>query len=423
MKSFFLKILKYKLKRLAKLTLWRYRPGIIGVTGSVGKTSAKMAIAAVLKGERLVRFAKGNFNNEIGLPLSIIGDYSEIKGLFFWPVVLSKALWQALGPKNKNFPELLVLEYAADKPGDIKYLLSIARPNVSVVTAIGDVPVHVEFYAGPEEVAREKGRLIEFLPVAGFAVLNSDDESVLNLKDRTRAHIMTFGFSRNANLRITNYEIRQFEDRPIGISFKLEYGGSVVPVKIDEVFGKAQAYAAAASAAVGIAFGFNLVKIAEQLKNYKPARGRMDLVEGQKNTLILDDSYNASPLSMKAALDTFKEISAKRKIAVLGDMTEIGKFTLEAHEEIGKIVAEFVDVLVTVGLKGKIIAESAKKAGMNKKNVYEFGDADEAKKPVEDLIRKGDLVLVKASHSVRLNEVVEEIQALTEFDIKSIRED
>ena len=422
MKEILVKVLKTVLKRLAHLTLWRYRPGIIGVTGSVGKTSAKMAIAAVLKGERLVRFAKGNFNNEIGLPLSILGDYGEIKGFLFWPIVLYKSLWQALGPKNRNYPELLVLEYAADKPGDIKYLLSVARPNVSVVTAIGDIPVHVEFYAGPEEVAREKGRLIEFLPVAGFAVLNSDDEVVLNLKERTRAHIMTFGFSSNANLRITNYEIRQDEEKPIGICFKLEYGGSVVPVKIDGVFGKAQAYAAAASAAVGIAFGFNLVKISEQLRNYKPAHGRMDLVEGQKNSLILDDSYNASPLSMKAALDTFKEIKAKRKIAVLGDMTEIGQYTLEAHEEIGKLVAEFVDVLITVGLKGKMIADAAKKSKFNKKNIYEFADVSDAKKPVEDLIRKGDLILVKASHSVRLNELVEEIQALNEFDIKSLRE-
>lgn len=423
MKELLTKILKYKLKRLAKLTLWRYRPGIIGVTGSVGKTSAKMAIATVLKGERSVRFAKGNFNNEIGLPLSILGDYAEIKGFFFWPVVLCKSLWQALGPKNKNFPELLVLEYAADKPGDIKYLLSIARPNVSVVTAIGDIPVHVEFYSGPEEVAREKGRLIEFLPVAGFAILNRDDEVVFDLKERTRAHLMTFGFSRDSSLRISNYEIRQNEEKPVGISFKLEYGGSIVPVKIDECFGKAQAYAAAAAAVVGIAFGFNLIKISEQLKNYRPARGRMDLVDGQKSTLILDDSYNASPLSVRAALDTLKDLTAKRKIAVLGDMTEIGKFTLEAHEDIGRLAAEFVDVLVTVGVKGKMIAEAAKKAGLNKKNIYEFETAEEAKKPVEALIRKGDLILVKASHSVGLEEVVKEIQALTEFDLKDLRED
>lgn len=422
MKENLIKILKLVLKRLAKLTLWRYRPGIIGVTGSVGKTSTKIAIAAVLNGERAVRFAKGNFNNEIGLPLSILGNYSEIKGFLFWPSVILKSIWQAIGPRNKNYPELLILEYAADKPGDIKYLLSIARPNVSIITAIGDIPVHVEYYNGPEEVAREKGRLIEFLPVAGFAILNSDDENVFKLKDRTRAHLITFGFGRNANVRITNYEIREEEERPIGISFKLEYGGSMVPVRIDKVFGKAQCYAAAAAAAVGIAFGLNLVKISDQLKNYKPARGRMDLVEAQKGALILDDSYNASPLSMQAALDTLKDINAKRKVAILGDMTEIGKFSLEAHEEIGKIAAEFVDVLITVGLKGKIIAESAKKSGFNKKNLYEFENTEEAKKPVEDLIRKGDLILVKASHSIGLEDVVKEIQTLTEFDFKEIKD-
>ena len=401
-----IKLLKYVIRKLARLILWRYRPGIIGVTGSVGKTSTKIAIAEVLKGERL--------------SIDMREDFLDRSSALYKQKLLN---YQIIGPRNKNYPELLILEYAAAKPGDIRYLLSIARPNVSVVTAIGDVPVHVEFYADPEEVAREKGRLIEFLPAAGFAVLNSDDESVFDLKDRTRAHIMTFGFGRGANLRITNYEIREFEEKPIGISFKLEYGGSVIPVKIDNVFGKAQAYAAAAGAAVGMAFGLNLVKISDQLRNYRPPRGRMNLIAGQKNTSILDDSYNASPLSMKAALDTLKDISAKRKIAVLGDMTEIGKFTVEAHEEIGKLIAEFVDVLVTVGLKGKIIADSAKKAGLNKKSIYEFQNVDEAKKPVEALIRKGDLILVKASHSMRLNEVVEEIQALTEFDLNSIRED
>ncbi|MBI3589263.1 MAG: UDP-N-acetylmuramoyl-tripeptide--D-alanyl-D-alanine ligase [Candidatus Liptonbacteria bacterium] len=418
MKETLVKILKAVLKRLASVTLWRYRPGIIGVTGSVGKTSTKMAIAAVLKGDRLIRFAQGNFNNEIGLPLTILGDYSEVKGIFFWMSVIFRSLWQILGPKNTHYPELLILEYAADKPGDIKYLLSIARPNVSIITAIGDIPVHVEFYNEAEEVAREKGRLIEFLPTAGFAILNKDDEAVLNLKDRTRAHLMTFGFNRGSDLRITNFETRIFEGVPTGLSFKLEYGGSTVPVKIDHAIGKAQGYAAAAAAAVGIAFGFNLIKVSDRLKNYQPPRGRMNLVRGIKSSLILDDSYNASPMSMHAALDTLRDLPAKRKIAVLGDMTEIGSYTIGAHETLGRLAADVVDILVTVGPRGKIIAESAQKTGLNKKNIQVFEDVDEAKKPIRELIRKGDLVLVKASHIIQLNEIVEEIQELREFHLE-----
>ena len=418
MKENLLKILESIIRKLAQLTLWRYRPGIIGVTGSVGKTSTKMAIAEILKYDRDLRFSKGNFNNEIGLPLTILGGWGEIRGTFFWLKVIFSSLLNAFAPLSwikKKYPELLVLEYAADRPGDIRRLLTIARPNISIITAIGEIPVHIEFYAGSEEVAREKGRLIEYLPSAGFAVLNYDDETVMALKDRTRANVITFGFARGADMRIANFETKSAGFKPLGISFKLEYGGSVVPIRIDKVFGRAQAYASAAAACVGVIFGLNLVKISEALKNYVPATGRMRLVAGQNSTYILDDSYNASPMSVHAALDTLRDLPAKRKIAVLGDMTEIGPYTIQAHEEIGKIASDVVDVLITVGIAAKLIADSAIKEGFKKKNVYQFNDAGDAIKPIEEMIKKGDLILVKGSHIMRMEEIVEEIQLLEEF--------
>ncbi|MEK9173126.1 MAG: UDP-N-acetylmuramoyl-tripeptide--D-alanyl-D-alanine ligase [Patescibacteria group bacterium] len=414
MKSSLNKILKFKLKKLAELTIWRFRPGIIGVTGSVGKTSTKMAIATILSSERDIRFASGNFNNEIGLPFTIISSESKIGGVFFWFKILVFAAFNLLAPKKwmrQRYPELLILEYAADNPGDIKYLLGVARPNISVITAIGDIPVHVEFFTGPEEVAREKARLIEYLPAAGFAVLNYDDETVMNLKDRTRAHIMTFGFGKGADVRISNFETRAEGERPIGISFKLEYGGSFVPVRLAGVFGKTQAYAAASGACVGLIFGMNLVKISEALKNYRPASGRMELMAGIKYTHILNDSYNASPLSMHAALDTLVDLPASRRVAILGDMTEIGKYTLEAHEKIGRIASNSVDVLVTIGPRAKFIAEAARKNGLRKNNIYVFDRVEDALKPVQNLIRKGDLILIKASHIMQLEKMVEEIKA------------
>ncbi len=418
MKDVALKILKMVLRKLAILTLWRYRPGIIGITGSVGKTSTKMAVAAVLKNDRNLRFSKGNFNNEIGLPLTICGEWEEVRGFFFWLKVISSTFLGIFIPRRwieKKYPELLVLEYAADRPGDIRYLLSIARPNISIITTVGDIPVHVEFYAGPEEVAREKGRLIEFLPSSGFAILNYDDETVMALKDRTRANVITFGFARGAGVRITNFETKTEGQKPVGIAFKLEYGGSVVPVKMSGVFGRAQGYAAAAAACVGIVFGLNLVKISDSLRDYKPPAGRMRLVSGQKSTFILDDSYNASPMSTHAALDTLKDLPAKRKIAILGDMTEIGPYTIQAHEEIGRIASEVVDILVTVGHAAKLIAESAVKNGLKKKNVFSFNDVDEAQQPVKEIIKKGDLILVKGSHVMCLDEIVEKLQLLEEF--------
>ena len=405
----------------------RYRPGIIGVTGSVGKTSAKLAIAAVLGPSRRTRFSRGNFNSELGLPLAIIGDFSDdemkvvshdtpvgekrIRKAFFWLKVMTVGILNLI-VKKRGYPEILVLEYGADRPGDLRKLLEITRPNISVITAVGDIPAHVEFFSGAKEVAREKSRLIEHLPSAGFAILNYDDDTVMELKDRTRAHVVTFGFKRGAELRLTNFENNIEDKKPVGVSFKMEYGGSSIPVRIDGAFGKTQAYAAGAAATVGLIFGLNLIKISESLKCYRPAPSRMELFPGVKGTTVIDSSYNASPLSTNAALDTLGDLPGRRKVAVLGDMLELGEYSMEAHERVGKTAAQVVDVLVTVGEAAKLIAEAARKNGLSKRNIQSFYSADEAVDAVEKVIKKGDLILVKGSHSMELKKIVESIKAV-----------
>ena len=418
-------LLRWYVRMLAKLTLWRYRPGIVGVTGSAGKTSAKLAIATVLGTVRRVRASSGNMNNDLGLPLAILGDWSpedlrlvshdtpagtkRFKKLYFWLRVIALTKWRII-VKAKDYPEILILEYGADRPGDIKRLLRIARPNVSVVTAIGETPVHVEFYGGPEGVAREKGRIIECLPAAGFAVLNYDDDFVMELEPRTRGRVFTYGFEKGAAIQVSRFENRVHDGRPVGVAFKIDYAGSSVPVRIPDVFGKVQAYAAAAAASVGLIFGMNLVKIAEALEEYRPADSRMQLLPGIKETFVMDDSYNASPISMAAALETLGDLPATRRIAVLGDMLEIGKFTEDAHAHVGTLVAHVADVLVTVGPRAKFIAEAAVNEGMKRSAVHSFDTADEAVEPLQAFLKKGDLVLVKGSHSMELNKVVEGIK-------------
>jgi UDP-N-acetylmuramoyl-tripeptide--D-alanyl-D-alanine ligase len=426
MKQFFINFLRWDLRLLARLTIRRYRPGIVGVTGSVGKTSTKLAIKAVLGQGRRVRVSSGNLNNELGLPLTILGDWTAaelklvsrdtpagtalVRKFFFWWKVVAVAKWNIIF-KSHDYPDILVLEYGADRPGDIKTLLRIARPNVSVVTAIGDYPVHVEFYAGPEGVAREKGRLVECLPASGVAVLNADDKTVMHMEPRTRARVATFGFEKGAGVRVSRFENRADGDRPLGIAFRLEHAGASVPVRIEGAFGKTRAYASAAAAAVGLIFGMNLAKIAEALREYHPADSRMQLVPGIKYTYLIDDSYNASPLSMHAALDTLKDLPAARRIAVLGDMLEIGKYTPEAHERVGRLAAASADILFTVGPRAKFIAEAARAAGMKRADIHSFDTADEAGEPLQTLMKKGDLVLVKGSHAMELNKVVEEVKA------------
>ncbi|MBI2888982.1 MAG: UDP-N-acetylmuramoyl-tripeptide--D-alanyl-D-alanine ligase [Candidatus Liptonbacteria bacterium] len=418
-------MLRWKLKTLARLTLWRFEPDIVGVTGSVGKTSAKLAIAAVLGAARRVRAAPGNLNNDLGLPVAILGEWGDaaarlvsreappgqpVRKAFFWFRVLCGGMAQFLFLPKKKYPEILVLEYGADKPGDIKELLSIARPSVSVITAIGEVPVHVEFYANPGEVAREKARLIESLPAAGFAVLNHDDPAVMALKDQTRAHVCTYGFGDGAEVALARFEHKVFEGKPLGISFKIEHGGSFVPVRLDNAFGRAHAYAAGAAASVGLIFGMNLVTISEALKRYVPAEGRMDLHAGVKESCVLDDSYNASPLSMRSALETLRDLPGTRRVAVLGDMLEIGSFAMQAHESAGRLAAKCADIIVTVGAHAKLIADAALHAGVPRDRIMSFDTAEDAANPVHNLIQKGDLVLVKGSHAMHLEEVVGEIK-------------
>ncbi|MFA6407182.1 MAG: Mur ligase family protein [Candidatus Paceibacterota bacterium] len=410
MKMFALQLLQFVLKVLAKVTLLRYSPGIVGITGSVGKTSTKEAIKAVLLKERNVRAPSKNYNNEVGLPLSILGDWESTGGFFFWIKVVVSSLYR-LVIKDKNYPEVLILEYAVDRPGDMKYLLDIARPHIGIFTAMGDVPVHVEFFTGPEAVMREKARLVAQLPATGFAILNVDDPLVMQTKVQTRAKIMTFGFEERAEVRVSNFANR-FDGKSGGITCKLSYGGSVVPLRIDRALGKAQAYSAAAAAAVGLIFGMNLIKIAEALAYYEAPAGRLKLIQGIRESFLIDDTYNASPLAMQHGLETLKSLNAKRKIAVLGDMLEIGKYTLEAHEEIGRsLKKKGIDILVTIGLRGKLIADAAIHAGFSEKSIFTFMDTDEAGRFLQEKIQKGDLVLVKASQGVRLEKVVEEVMA------------
>ena len=410
MKQSLLNILKYILRMLARATLARYSPGIVGITGSVGKTSTKEAVRTVLAAERTVRAPAKNFNNELGLPLAILGDWESAGGVFFWLKVICVSIWRLI-VKSKEYPEVLVLEYAIDRPGDMKYLLEIARPHIGLFTAMGDVPVHVEFFTGPEAVMREKARLISQLPATGFAILNIDDPLVMEAKSQTRAQVMTFGFDEKADVRVTNFS-NNFDGKSGGISCKLTYGGSIVPVRIDRALGKAQAYSIGAAAVVGLIFGLNLVRIAEALSAYEAPAGRLKLVRGIRESFLIDDTYNAAPTAMHSALETLKSLNAKRKIAVLGDMLEIGKYTLEVHEGVGKLVKKIgIDMLLTVGIRGKLIAEAAIKEGMSDKAVFQFMDIYEATEFLEAKIQKGDLILVKGSQGVRLEKVVKELMA------------
>ncbi|TSC53291.1 MAG: UDP-N-acetylmuramoyl-tripeptide--D-alanyl-D-alanine ligase, partial [Parcubacteria group bacterium LiPW_39] len=339
-------LLVFILRILAQATLWRYKPLIIGVTGSVGKTSTKEAIYAVLKNKFNVRRNIKNYNNEIGAPLTILGQETGGRSLWHWLKVFLIGFFQIF--YARNYPKILILEMGADRIGDISYLTSFVKPYISVVTAIGEIPVHVEFFQSVNQVAREKANLVRVLDKDGWAVLNFDDERVRSMVNRTQGQIFSYGFGEGVDLRAVGVELHLEDLKEAGLSFKVDYQGSNVPIKLFRVLGRHQVSAVLAAMAVGLILKMNLVEIAQGLKDYRPPVGRLNLIKGIKNSWIVDDTYNSSPSSSLAALEILEKMSG-RKIAALGDMLELGAFTEEAHRQIGTRAAQIADILLAVG--------------------------------------------------------------------------
>ena len=386
----------------ARWALRRWRARVVGITGSVGKSSAKEAIAMVLESRFRVRKSNKSYNSEIGLSLAVLGRTTAWRSWSGWICNIAQGLQEV---HTKHPPEILVLEMGVDRPQDMDRLLGIVRPDIAVITAIGELPVHVEFFPDAEDIAREKSKLARQLAASGWAVLNADDPIVHTMKEKTNASILTYGFSDSADLVASNYKIS--ED---GIALKVDYKGASVPVRLHEVYGKQQAYAALATIAVVTLFDMNLVEAAQALQRYKPLPGRLRHIEGIKNSFILDDTYNASPLATAAAFDVLQELPAKRKIVVFGDMLELGKYAIEAHQKVGTL-AKFADYLITVGPRAKFAAESAVASGMTQKNVLWFATAQEVASFLKECTKENDMILIKGSQSMRMERVVEEIMA------------
>lgn len=402
-----MKFLELILKFFASLVLKKFKPLIIGVTGSAGKTSTKEAIFLVLKYHFFVRRNFKSYNNRLGVALTILDSQAPGRNIFKWLVILIKSFWLLILPKKwQKYPEILILEMGIDRPGDFDYFLRFIKPKIGVVTIIGEIPVHVEFFAGPEELAVEKAKLIEALPKDGTAILNYDDVTVLDMRHKTQARVLTFGFEKGADIRITEYNLTLD-----GIHFKIERDGNVVPFRLFRSLGKAQAYTAAAAVAAGLTLKMNLVEISQALLNYQSPPGRMRLMAGIKKTNILDDTYNASPLAMKEALEVLKELPGKRKIAVLGDMLEIGKYSEAAHREMGDLAAKFVDYLFTVGPRAKFIADEALIHGLEQNQVFSFNTSEEVGLKLQEIMEENDLILIKGSQAMRMEKIVEEIMA------------
>ena len=407
-------ILQFILKLLAKATLAKYQPRVIGVTGSVGKTGSRLAVVAVLQQRWRVAGSQKNLNNEIGLPLAIIGEAdSGYRNFLAWLGIFSRALRQLIVP-SANYPKVLVLEYGVDHPGDMDYLLSMARPEVAVVTAVS--ATHLEFLNSVAAVAQEKGKLVSALSARGVAVLNFDFPAVAVMATKTQARVVGYGEAPSTDIRLTGTNVSQAPDGQIqGMSFRLSLGGSTVPVLIRDAVGKPVASMAAAGAAVGFALGLSVLEITQGLKKFSPPQGRLRLIKGVGESLLIDDTYNSSPQALAEAIDILSKLplaSGGRRWAILGDMLELGSESERLHYEAGKKIVEGqADYLVTVGKISKQILAGARAAGMSADQSWHIATAAEVAAIVKPLLQRGDIVLVKGSQGVRCEKAVKALMA------------
>ena len=378
---------------VARGVLARYRPRIVAITGSVGKTSTKEVTARMLATRYRVRRTEGNYNTEVGVPLTIIGERQPSSPLA-WPWLLLKSLRLLAG--TSEYPEVLVLELAADKPGDLKHLAGLVRPDVAVVTNVRNV--HREFYDSLDRIADEKGWLIRSLKNTGTAVLNADDPRVREMRSLTTAKIRLYGESRGAHVRLQGAEHARG-----GYRATVEFGEREAVLRTG-VHGTAQLLAITAALAAAETLEVPLPDALKAAAGWTPPPGRLRVFEGKHDRTIIDDTYNASPEAVIASLEALQAFPPPRR-AVLGDMKELGPESAAGHRAVGKAAAKLVDELVVVGEEAAVIAAAAQEARLASGSIHLASNAMEAIKIVGGL-GKGGSLLVKGSQSMYLEQVV-----------------
>ncbi len=399
MKSFFKKIILSILETEARAVLKKYHPTIIAVTGSVGKTSTKDAIYTVLSSQvKHVRKSEKSFNSEIGVPLTVLGVDNAWSDPLLWIQNifhgLELILWKA------EYPEMLIVEVGADHPGDIRRTASWLKPHIAVVTKVSEVPVHVEFFPSREALLEEKSQLPKCARKDGILVLSEDDEDVRKMGEGVPQKVFSFGQKFSAKVTASGEKIEYENGRPAGMSFTVKYEGESASVFVHGILGVQQVFPVLAAITVGIASGMTLEKAVKALEKHVAPRGRMNVLRGINDTILIDDSYNSSPDALREALLVLGKVeNTGKKIAVLGDMMELGKYSIDEHKKAGELARKMATVIVTVGQRTKVMAEGVSSG------IISFNTSNEAADYVRRIVEKGDVVLVKGSQSARMERV------------------
>jgi UDP-N-acetylmuramoyl-tripeptide--D-alanyl-D-alanine ligase len=353
---------------------------VVAITGSNGKTTTKEMCAAILSGLGPCLRNRGNLNNDIGLPLTLL--------------------------ERDAAHRTLVVELGMNHRGEIAPLAAIARPTVGVITNVGTA--HIEHLGSREAIALEKGDLVAALPASATAVLNADDPRALAQRERTQARLLTFGTAPDADVRADH--VTALGER--GFAFDLVTAGARTPVQVAGLADSTVPNALAAAAAA-LAAGAALDDVAEGLARYRPVGGRMERVALPRNIILINDTYNANPQSMQVALESLAKLKGRsRGIAVLGDMGELGDSALEAHRATGKLVASLgLDHLFALGRFARPLADAAVGAGMASDRVHVGDTHDGVASALRELLQGNDWVLVKGSRSMKMERIVEALAA------------
>ena len=351
---------------------------IIAITGSNGKTTTRQMTAAVVARKFNTLSTIGNYNNQIGVPLTLL----------------------RLAPEHR----WAVVELGTNSPGEIARLAQICAPDIGVITNVG--PAHLEGLSSLDGVMREKGQLLDHLKPEGKAVLNADDRRVSKIAARTKKDVLFFGLSDKATIRAT-----AVNEKSSGISFNLNLPRESLTVNL-KVAGHFMVVNALAAAAVGQMLGLPAAEIKAGLETFEPAWGRMNILQTASGIHVIDDTYNANPDSMKAAITTLTSLRANnRSVFVAGDMLELGAQTESLHRQVGVWAATAnISKLLVTGEYAEAVAGGAKEAGMQNENIF-TGSQENILAALKDTLKPGDWVLVKGSRGAHMDTIVEGLKA------------
>ena len=365
------------LQKIAEYKRSLYNIPVVGITGSVGKTSTKDIISSIMARKYKVLKTQGNLNNQIGLPLTILSLRDE---------------------------DALVVEMGMGDLGEIRNLSKIAKPDIAVITNVGTS--HIGNLGSRENILKAKLEIIEGLKENGTLIINNDNDMLHKWNEEEKMkNVVTFGIDEKSTFMAKN--IKLYENSS---NYDINFNGKIYNIQIN-IGGKHFVYNSLCAIAVGTIFGISIEEIKKGIEKFELTKSRMEIIKKDSITII-NDCYNASFDSMKASIEYLKsQNNSGRKIAVLGDMLELGEFSKDLHEKVGKVAAENnIDILITIGKESKNIARAARYSGIDEKNIFEFNNNEEGIEKIKEIIRQNDIILIKASNGMNFKEIVEAIK-------------